>query len=193
MHRLTYGWGINDCGRPVRKTENSIVCICPYYVKWNAVIRRAKCNKLKSKYPSYVDVSICDEWKYFSNFIKWVDTQPNRDWAKCELDKDILFVGNKIYSPETCVFIDHKTNSFLTDRGAARGKCMIGVSLHKNDKRYHARCRNPIVNKDESLGYFLVELDAHLAWKKRKHELACQLADLQVDVRVANALRTRYI
>ena len=40
--------------------------------------------------------------------------------------------------------------------------------------------------------YTTSEYEAHEAWKARKHEHACKLADIQSDVRVAKVLRTRY-
>jgi hypothetical protein len=39
---------------------------------------------------------------------------------------------------------------------------------------------------------FPTELEAHKAWQARKHELACMLADLQTDDRIASRLREMY-
>lgn len=116
-----------------------------------------------------------------------------QDWHGKQLDKDVIKEGNKIYRPDFCSFVDNKTNCFVKDNASKRGDFKIGCSWHKRDKHFRSMCSNPISKKAENLGGFDTEDSAHLAWKKRKHELACQLADLQTDERVANALRTRYL
>jgi hypothetical protein len=138
---------------------------------------------------------VTEDWKYLSSFIEWVDTQPNRDWHKCQVDKDFLSSGNKHYSPETVVFIPRILNTFITDRGRDRGKLMIGVTdklYSTNENLYISRCGNPFTKKREHLGVFTSEINAHLAWKAKKHEHACRFADMQDDLRVANRLRTMY-
>lgn len=115
-----------------------------------------------------------------------------QQWKGMEIDKDLLFVGNKVYSAETCVFVDRVTNVFVIDRAADRGEWPLGVSFKKDIGKFSARCQNPFTKRRENLGYFKCPSEAHEAWRKRKHELACQLAELQTDARVAEALRNRY-
>tara|TARA_R110000850_G_scaffold257954_1_gene384376 strand:+ start:163 stop:555 length:393 start_codon:yes stop_codon:yes gene_type:complete len=115
---------------------------------------------------------------------------------KCDgfqLDKDLLFVGNKVYSPATCVFVHRKVNMFTVGSDGARGDYAIGV-YHTMKGSYTSQCNNPLTNKYERLGYFNTELEAHLVWKRRKHDLACELANSEyvTDERVAEALRKRY-
>jgi len=115
-----------------------------------------------------------------------------QDWEGKEIDKDILVKGNKIYSPETCVFVDRAINLFLTDNGARRGICPIGVHIDSGGYII-GQCSNPFSSsRNARLGVYITAAAAHQAWKKRKHELACKLADLQTDERVANTLRARY-
>jgi hypothetical protein len=135
---------------------------------------------------------VCDDWLLFTNFKEWMTQQV---WESQHLDKDLLIAGNKIYSPDTCVFIHPTVNVFTTDRVNFRGKYLLGVSWYGRYNKFRASCSNPFTKKQETLGYFDTELEAHLAWKSRKHELACMLADseLVTDERVAQALRTRYL
>lgn len=196
---LTQGWGVNDATYPVYKTKkidgkHKTVWRCPYYMDWVNVLRRCFNKKVHERQPTYKDCTICEDWKYFSNFIKWVDSQPNRDWMNCELDKDFLVEGNKHYSPETAVYITKNLNSFIGNRSKKRGIYMIGVNYIPYNKRdrYKAQCNNPFTLKGEYIGSFRTELKAHLAWKAKKHEHACKLADLQSDERVAKRLREMY-
>lgn len=198
--KVIHGWGINDVDYNVTEgvKENGkwrIVWRCPYYTCWAGMIERAKCLKFKSKHLTYKDCDITEDWKYLSNFIKWVDSQPNRDWVNCVPDKDLLIEGNKLYSTDTVVFVSAGVNGFILDSAAKRGNYLVGVSWHTKGNKFQAHCKNPLnpkSRKDYYLGLFATELEAHLAWKTKKHEYACTLASLQSDPRVIEALRNRY-
>lgn len=138
----------------------------------------------------YSDCYVIDEWLKLSNFEDWMICQK---WEGRQLDKDILFPGNKLYSPETCVFIDDNLNKFLTDSEAARGELPLGVARYRNTGRYAAQCSNPFEGGSRYLGVFDTVEEAHRAWKLAKHRYALRFADLQDDTRVAEALRKRYI
>lgn len=189
-NKLIQGVGVNDADYSIAKTENSkIVWRCPYYRTWTNMLDRAYSDKYKQRQPTYRDVTVCEEWHSFMRFRAWMVEQ---DWEGKELDKDILFQGNKVYSPDTCVFVDKAVNLFLTDCAASRGEWPLGVCWHERGKKFMSRCCNPFTNEPEYLGLFHCQNQAHLAWKARKHELACRLADIQTDERVAEALRIRY-
>lgn len=180
--RLVYGVGINDLGK--FKTSK-----CPFYDKWRKMLYRCYSEKYKAKNPSYETCTVYDEWKYFSSFKAWMLTQ---DWEGKELDKDLFVRGNKEYSATTCCFLSHKINCFMTESLRKRGELPIGVSFKKSINKYMGRCNDG--NKVTIfLGYFNNPQDAHLAWKKYKHELACTYAEQQTDQRIAEALRTRYL
>lgn len=197
-NKLVCGWGINDVGYNVYKHEfvngkKKIVWRCPYYSKWVEMIRRCFCTKTQTRHPTYRGCTIYENWKYLSNFIKWVDSQPNRDWQNCEPDKDLLIEGNKHYSPETVVFVNSVVNRFIEDCSKVRGSYMIGVCASgRKNKPYSAGCSNPFTVKQNKIGRYKTELEAHLAWQAKKHEYSCMLADLQTDERVAKILRERY-
>ncbi|CAB5155920.1 hypothetical protein UFOVP150_37 [uncultured Caudovirales phage] len=193
--KLVFGVGINDADYVVKKMEfiggkRKLVWFCPFYMAWKSMMARCYSPKLHEKYPTYVGCIVCAEWLTFSNFRRWMEVQT---WEGRQLDKDILISGNKVYGPEHCVFVDPKTNSFLTDRGAARGEWPIGVTLDRRIGNLEARCSNPFTGKREHLGLFTDPASAHEAWRKRKHELAAMLAEKQADERVAAALRTRFL
>lgn len=194
-----YGWGINDWHEPISwviidSEGKSKLKICPIYTDWQSMLQRGFSPLLKSKRPTYEGVTVCEEWKYFSVYRKWVlEEQPNKDWINCVPDKDLLSGSSKIYSPNTVVYISGKINCFIIDRGNDRGKYMIGVGERRPNGKYRSYCSNPFTGKTrEHLGYFTTELEAHLAWQSKKHEYACIFAEQQDDPRVADALRKRY-
>jgi hypothetical protein len=186
---LVCGVGINDAGYSVRQRSEGR-SICKFYQTWRDMLFRCYVDSYKRKRPNYAGCIVSNEWLYFSNFKKWMETQ---DWQGKHLDKDILIAGNKIYSEETCVFVDAVTNTFITDCGRSRGLWPIGVSWQEDCGRFKAQCRNPFIKKLDYLGLFYCQEAAHHAWKNRKHKHALRLADLQSDPRVAAALRTRYL
>lgn len=198
---LIYGWGVNDVDYNITRHEvvngkSKRVWTCPYYKKWHSILERCFCLKYQEKKPTYKGCTVSDEWKHLSDFIKWVDSQPNRDWIDCEPDKDFLSIGNKHYSPDTVVFISKKANKFIPDRSNTKGDYMIGVSYkpYKSKKNpYEAQCSNPFNKKERGyIGMFPTEIEAHLAWQAKKHEYACMLAELQSDERIASRLREMY-
>ncbi len=194
MSRLVYGYGINDSGYKVTRVigNEKVKWVCPYYSKWRGMLKRCYDIKLKSKFPSYLNCTVCEEWKYFSNFKRWVDSQPNRNWKDCELDKDLLVEENKLYSPRTCVFITRQVNQFLKDRAKDRGEFLLGATYHSKHNKFYAYCNNPFSTKQEYLGSFNTEIDAYIAWKNRKHEFSCMLAEIPENMLVSEILRKRY-
>lgn len=197
--KTVLGVGVNDADYVVQKRETigyadgkqkrKLVWICPYYRAWVNMLERCYSAKYQELYPAYRGCTVLDEWHTFSNFRSWMAEQ---DWEGKQLDKDILFEGNKVYSADTCVFVTQMVNSFPIDRGADRGEWLIGVHWHKPAEKFISKCCNPITKKREHLGYFACEQEAHEAWLKRKLELAHELASIQTDPRVAKALIDRY-
>ena len=196
--KLVSGVGVNDSDYVTQKWETIIangkqkqkrVWVCPFYQTWKDMINRCYSIKLQERYPTYKGCSVTDEWLTFSNFRAWMATQ---DFEGKQLDKDLLIEGNKVYSPETCVFVSGVVNSFTPDRGASRGEFLIGVCWNNPAGKFQSNCRNPFTKKLEHLGLFTCEQEAHEAWLKHKLELAHELASIQTDSRVAESLINRY-
>ncbi len=198
--KLVYGIGINDADYAVRKNETigyyvngnrkrKQVWICPYYRVWHSMLQRCYYAKYQEHYPTYKGCSVSEEWLTFSSFKDWMEDQ---DFEGMHLDKDILFEGSKVYSAETCVFVAPVVNTFINDQKPSRGDWMIGTYWNKREGKFVAQCRSPSTKKQEYLGLFTTEKEAHNAWIKRKLELAHELAAIQTDPRVAKALIDRY-
>lgn len=187
-----FGVGINDAGYETQKFVKvsegkwKRVWVCPFYRTWKHMLERGYCNKLKRKYPTYLEVGVCDEWLLFSNFRSWMETQK---WEGNALDKDILLKGNKLYSPEHCIFISKELNNFLTNTQRVKtSKLPKGVCWNKDHEKYQVRINNPFTNKRENLGYYTSSVVAAKVWRKRKSELAYQWSGLVEDARLKSAL-----
>lgn len=191
---LLYGVGIKDVDYNVYKTgsvdgKRKVLWHCPFYKTWSRMLERCQSEKLHVKYPTYRGCSFISNWVYLSNFKAWMETQ---DWEGKQLDKDLLVPGNKLYSPETCVFVDQRVNTFITESTSARGKFMIGVSYEKSSNRFVAQCWSVVERKNIRIGRYRTEQEAHQAWLSFKLEQAHILASQQTDSRIAEALVKRY-
>lgn len=166
--KVMYGDCYNDSDTPIAKTEivngkRVRVWTCPIYTMWHNIIKRCYDPKIQAKFPTYIGVTISEEWKYFSNFRSWVLTQNYKDR---DIDKDLKSDNNKIYSAETCIFVPHEINTLILNGGGGK-KYAFGVE-------YDPKLTNPYRahgmenNKKKHLGCFPTELDAHQAWQKHK-------------------------
>ena len=193
-NRLVAGVGVNDADYNVYEYaivsgKKRAVWSCPFYITWKSMLVRSYCPNYQNQFPTYVGCSVVEDWHLFSKFKSWMEKQ---DWQGKHLDKDILVKSNKSYSPKTCVFVDARVNTFLAENDVRRGDQPIGVSFHKRDRKYVAKCCSVETGKAKHLGYFDTSEEAHQAWLAFKLEQAYILAAEQSDERVAKALIERY-
>ena len=148
--KLIYGIGINDSDYKIQPHIEGKQVICKYYQTWKGMLSRCYDFKTQAKRPTYIGCTVCDEWLTFSNFKRWMETQ---DWeGKC-LDKDILVQRNKVYSPDTCIFVTDAINVLFTKRDAARGQYKLGVYFNRENGKFKSQCN--INGKQKHLGYYI--------------------------------------
>ncbi len=182
--RSVSGVGLNDADYSVTPFIDGKRTICPFYSVWQSMLERCYNPKVHAKWPKYSGCSVAEEWLSFMRFRLWMSCQ---DWEGNQLDKDILIPGNKIYSADTCVFVDGKTNSLITGHDSTRGDFPIGVS--KNGKKFQAYCNKD--GRQVKLGTHPSQEEAHSAYKKYKAAVITGAAMLQPDERVKKALILR--
>lgn len=151
------------------------------------MLKRCYSKTYQDHRPTYAGCSVAKEWLLFSVFRSWVQSQ---DYEGKALDKDLLVEGNKVYSPETCCFIDKALNNFLLSNLKTRGEYLLGVTKHGN--KFKAQCSNPLTKSRGYLGLFSSEIEAHAAYMKEKRKIAEQLAAMQTDKRIAEAILRRF-
>lgn len=189
MVKLVYGVGINDAKYTVIPSISGKRKTCPFYRKWKDMLGRCYSEKVIKANPTYAGCTVTSEWLGFSNFKAWMEKQ---DWEGNQLDKDLLVSGNKVYGPDTCVFVSGDVNKFMTESLKIRGDLPIGVSWHKGNSKYHAQCNNLSRGSGKSLGYYDTAEIAHAVYLERKKTLAIELALLQNNPVVSEALLRRY-
>lgn len=174
--------GVGEC--PITKNRMAVKA----YGVWRSMLERCYNEKFQSKRQTYIGCTVCQEWHNYQNFARWYKENYPKDGGDYELDKDLKIAGNKFYSPDTCMFVSGMVNRFTIDSGAARGDFMIGVCFSTSSGKFISQCSNPINATREHLGYHTSEIDAHMAWRKRKSELAYELAMVQKNDEVKQAL-----
>jgi hypothetical protein len=167
--KLVCDWGINDLPG-WRKTG------CPFYGKWKSMLERCYDPGYLNKYPTYRDVTVCEEWKFFSAFKEWMKT---KDWKGKQLDKDLRIPGNKEYGPDACLFVNPRINKLKQiDPRKYIGDYAQGVFLSERKNgpdKYEARITRD--GKYEYIATFSTVDAASSAYCKEKAEDLRVLAD----------------
>lgn len=148
-----YGHGIFDSTKSSNESEDMKIA----YSIWVRMFRRCYSDDFKT----YNGCKVCKDWLLFSKFKEWFDENYIDGY---DLDKDILFRNNKVYSPKTCCFVPHMINSLLINCKATRGNLPIGVV--KNHNGFTAQIKEN--KKHKYIGYFDTVEDAFAAYKKEK-------------------------
>lgn len=168
-----YGYlGIDRNGNvpKTKELKDGKSCFTQEYQKWQKMLERCFDNKCKEKYPTYKNVTCCDRWLCFANFLEDLEIlKQEYNWSedeKLQLDKDILHKGNKIYSLENCILVPQWINKLFIKRDNDRGDCPIGVMYHKQAKKYQAQCS--INGKNKGLGLYSTVEQAFNAYKIAK-------------------------
>lgn len=150
------------------------------YAVWQGMITRCyDSNWQQKKARTYVDCEVCEEWHNYQVFAEWYEQNyyeiPEQTMA---LDKDILVKGNKIYSPDTCVFVPQNINNLFTKCDSARGDYPIGV--RRRNRKYTSSCS---INNDRiHLGTYDDPMDAFQAYKEFKENYIKTVADQYADL-----------
>lgn len=174
-NKLVAGVGVTDVDYSPVATK------CPYYVTWQAMLMRCYSPRMLQKNPAYVGCSVDPSWHTFSVFKAWMKLQ---NWQGKQLDKDILVPGNKIYGPNTCLFVSKAINS-LFNKGK-RGDLPIGVTRHNGKFKVTFKKQRKTVHH----GVFeTVELAAE-AYRNAKADWIIEIASKETCVNTKAALTT---
>jgi len=168
---------------PYHKSVHGVGCIGvgPYkkathiksYKTWSGMLERCYCEKSLFVRPTYIGCSVDERWHDFQNFSKWFEENYIEGY---QLDKDILFKGNKIYGPDTCDFVPHKINSLFVRQSKNRGDLPIGVTYQKNNKNFTVYV-NKANNSRVCYRGIKTSDEAFLCYKEEKEQYIKEVAD----------------
>ena len=114
-----------------------------YYTKWKSMLVRCYDTNYHKRQPSYIGVTVCPEWLTYSNFKSWMVEQ---EFKGLQLDKDLLGLDSRIYSPDTCCFIPSILNTLiqktLPPKANYGGKYRVQIKI--NSKTTHVGIYNTL-------------------------------------------------
>ena len=111
-HKSVYGIGYYGSGKYVARINN----------KWFSMFNRCYDEKYHEKQPSYIGCSVSEEFCNYQNFAEWYSKKKYNCNHPLELDKDLLFEGNKIYAPSKCCLLPKEINN--------------GINYHRHDVKF---------------------------------------------------------
>lgn len=165
--------------------------ITPQYSSWTSMLMRVYSEDQLIRHPTYKDVTVCEEWHNFQNFAKWFDDNYYEiEGERMELDKDILIKENRVYSPETCVFVPRTINALFVKNKKIRGDLPIGVKKMNETNRFLS-VRKSNGNTTYIGTYDTIE-EAFLSYKKSKEDHIKQIADDYKSVIPSNLYEALY-
>lgn len=170
MQPIMCGIGYRGC--------NDVDCTSESYLRWRDMINRCYNEKFHQRQPQYKNCTVCGEWLNYSNFKVWYD-QNKISGMELDLDKDILFKGNKEYSPATVALVPHKINTLFVNGKKNRGDLPLGV--HYDNERQKYRAEMAFMGKPIKLGRFDTVESAFARYKEYKEDFIKDMAEQYKD------------
>lgn len=141
---------------------------------WYNMYNRCYSSKYHERSPQYKDCSMCDEWlDDKEEFYEWVrENYYTVGNEQIDLDKDILVKGNKIYSPDTCIFAPHSINTYF--ESLTREPIYL-PKLNKYKMEIY------LEGKNVNIGYYDTEEEAKKSYIRHKEAAILSKADIYKD------------
>lgn len=158
FHRTVYGVGFIGVGRHSGGTGKAGVHDVKYQT-WSGMFKRC----YGPDYPSYLECSVHPEWHNFQNFAGWYEDNHPKDGLKYDLDKDIKVEGNKVYGPDTCIFVDQALNKQKAKAKKCRMTNPDGVVIEINNVKKFCRDNNLLYTSFNEVT--LGRLKSYKGWK----------------------------
>lgn len=180
MRPTVCGWGIHGGNDGSTKTFA--------YMAWASMIRRCYSKKPNGK--SYRECSVDERFRIFSDFSEWAKSQIGHGEPGFHLDKDLIQKGNKVYSPDLCVFLPADINNLLQLQKGRRGNLPIGVTAKREQPGFFYASMS-VANKKFNIARCTTPNDAFEAYKAHKESRIKMLAELwkeKIDPRAFDAL-----
>lgn len=159
--------------------------VCPVYSRWANMLKR--CYETGEKHGSYEGCWVSTEWHDLQEFGKWIVSQPLWGREDCDVDKDLLCTGNKVYSPQSCLLVPSRLNYLLVRPRTSKG-LPVGVSFRGG--KYQAKCRDSN-SRHATLGTFSCPDEAFAVYRRYKLSVIRSVADeyrSRIDTRLYDAL-----
>lgn len=157
------------------------------YRLWKSMLNRCYNELRLNTEKSYRGCTVCDEWLNFQNFAKWY-LENDFYGLGYDLDKDMLSISSKVYSPETCCLIPKKINNLVRETSYKNSDLPRGVQWSSDGIRFLGRFSQ---GGKQNTKLFDNIADAESFYYEKRREYAKKLAELfkgKIDNRVYKKL-----
>jgi hypothetical protein len=136
---------------------------------------KARCEDTrayKARNAAYADTQ--NGFESFQHFAEWCQGEygyrkRERNGFFWSLDKDLISIGNRVYSEDRCMFIPNRVNILFSGTRIER-EYPMGVCYYKPLNKLRSQSHSANGTKTH-LGYFDCPEEAHLAYQKHKIEV----------------------
>lgn len=164
--KTTYGVGYLGTGKYMAKADGKVV---ESYNVWHDMIRRCYSEKSKEKFQAYFHICMVSKlWHNYQNFAEWFNKNKYEVDGRIHIDKDILYPGNKIYCPDTCLLVPQRINMLFLNKPNKRG-FPNGIYTTKSGKYSVVYC-------GEKLGTYKTLNDAYCVYADAKKMAIIRIA-----------------
>ena len=177
--KRTFGIGYLGEGK-YKVSENGKKTKC--YITWQSMLERCYDSKFHEKRPTYKNCEVYNKWLCFQNFAEWYyENYYEIKGERMCLDKDILNKRNEIYSPDNCMFVPERINTLFVKCNKVRGDYPIGVTYHKQARKFMAQCSVYDFEENKSelkkLGFYDTPTEAFRVYKEFKEQNIKNMAE----------------
>jgi hypothetical protein len=152
------------------------------YSCWSSMLQRCYDDKRHINHQTYIGCTVDKEWHNFQKFRVFYEKNYKKGY---HLDKDLINIGNKIYSEKNCSFVPREINMLLAYK--ANDSILNKIGIDKDRKNSKFRARTTIGGKRKIIGVFNTEDEAFLAFKKTKQDNIKNIANKYkeiIDIRI---------
>lgn len=160
------------------------------YSVWTGIISRVYNQHALKLHPAYKGCSVVPEWHNYQNFAEWYYSNLPSDEGDFEVDKDLLYKGNRIYGPNQCTIIPGEINREMVLSSNRRGKYPIGIYWRESRQRFIVKIGKKNIGETKTIE------EGFAIYKKAKEKRYKQLAEKYKSVlshQAYEALTTRTI
>lgn len=144
------------------------------YERWSNMLKRCYRAGEYKRYAAYEGCEVCPEWHSYSNFKKWFDEHYYKyGTSGTQIDKDILYKGNKIYSPATCCIVPKEVNDIIVSWKQENRTLPLGVSPDSGRYKATMKCDG----KKKHLGLYDTPKEAFDVYKFNREKYIKEAAN----------------
>ncbi len=134
------------------------------FTLWKKMYERCYGKRQSVDNKTYLGCSVSPLWHNFQDFCNWHSTQWTPSGSP-ELDKDAILIGNKVYSPDTCIMLPRAINALF--RTYKSRSLPVGVHQSTNNYRVYSPTGSYLGSFPTLLESEVTQLKSQLAHTRR--------------------------